>query len=667
MQVDFSGRIRNINLPRSQGLRALFEALVNSIDSISDSNEQGRIDITIHRDESQQQIENMADRSLQPITSFEVIDTGLGFTDTNWEAFQQCDTTAKASKGGKGIGRLLFLKAFEKADVKSTFLEKDGWKTRKFSFALPEGIFKDALDATPDQGRKTTVHLMGFREEYRQESPKTLDAVASRIVEHCLSYFILGTCPAELFLHDGPKSLDLWEVYQSHIADVGDIRREIVKTHGLSFDVTHVLVSTSAENKNRIHYCAQNRQVSSSILQIPDLPPSIQTAGGNNYHYAAYISGQYLDDHVTPERTGFIGHREPKNLLTENTIWEDLDLAVIESSKKYLEPFIEPVKKEKERKIKNFVQEKAPQYRPLLKRKPEVIEKIAHNLDDKSLDLELYKCDQEYRIELKESGEQIIKGIESVESLEEFSRGVEEFIEKWNEVGMAELAQYVAYRKAVLMFLSKSLEQKEDGSYKREDAIHQIIFPLKKTSDDVPAEQMNLWVLDDRLIYHRYLASDQSFKKMDGVIDLESGDRPDIIIFHSASAFVESSDPPHTAISIIEFKRPARKDYPEDENPISQLINYARELRRGTATDSKGRPIPGVKGLPFYGYLVCDLTAKLREMAETAGLVITPDEMGYVGYNPNVQMHIQVLSFDKVVGDAKKRNSILFNKLNIPL
>ena len=33
---------------------------------------------------------------------------------------------------------------------------------------------------------------------------------------------------------------------------------------------------------------------------------------------------------------------------------------------------------------------------------------------------------------------------------------------------------------------------------------------------------------------------------------------------------------------------------------------------------------------------------------------------------PNVNMYIQVLSFDKMLQDAKKRNAILFEKLNLP-
>jgi hypothetical protein len=251
-------------------------------------------------------------------------------------------------------------------------------------------------------------------------------------------------------------------------------------------------------------------------------------------------------------------------------------------------------------------------------------------------------------------------------AMDAFAEGVEAFMEKWNELGMAELARYVAYRKAVLLFLDKSLGRKDDGTYHREDAIHQAIFPLKQTSDDIPPERMNLWVIDDKLIYHRYLASDLPYKKMSEVVNVPSGDRPDIIIFHSASALVES-DPPSTAVSIIEFKRPVREDYSENENPVTQLVNYARQLRDGKAVSAKGRPICGLEYSPFYGYLVCDLTTKLRSMAEAAGLCKTSDNMGYFGYNPNVQMYIQVFSFEKVIGDAKKRNAILFEKLNIPL
>jgi hypothetical protein len=230
---------------------------------------------------------------------------------------------------------------------------------------------------------------------------------------------------------------------------------------------------------------------------------------------------------------------------------------------------------------------------------------------------------------------------------------------------MAELARYVAYRKAILLFLEAGLARKESGKYSPESVIHEAVFPLKTTSDEVLPERANLWVIDEKLVYHHYLASDQPFKKMSEVVDNESNDRPDLIVFHSASALAES-EPPFTSISIVEFKRPLRNEYEENENPITQLFNYARTVRDGKALTAKGRPMTVSASVPFYGYLLCDFTPKLELMVQAAGLTKTPDGLGYFGWNANVNMYVQVFSFEKMLQDAKKRNAILFNKLNLP-
>jgi hypothetical protein len=45
----------------------------------------------------------------------------------------------------------------------------------------------------------------------------------------------------------------------------------------------------------------------------------------------------------------------------------------------------------------------------------------------------------------------------------------------------------------------------------------------------------------------------------------------------------------------------------------------------------------------------------------------TPDNLGYYGYNPNLNAYYEVLSYTKLLNDAKKRNRILFEKLNLPM
>lgn len=45
-----------------------------------------------------------------------------------------------------------------------------------------------------------------------------------------------------------------------------------------------------------------------------------------------------------------------------------------------------------------------------------------------------------------------------------------------------------------------------------EKNIHQLIFPMTKTSDDIDYLQHNLWIIDEKLAYHHYLASDMKIK-----------------------------------------------------------------------------------------------------------------------------------------------------------
>src|SRR5262245_57240622 len=115
MQINLEGRVRNLSLARRQGLRPVFEAIANSIDAIEEENVDGNgtVEIKVLRDFSQAALIE-GDTGFHPIHGFEITDTGEGFTAKNWKAFQESDTIVKAAKGGKGIGRLLYLKVFDR-------------------------------------------------------------------------------------------------------------------------------------------------------------------------------------------------------------------------------------------------------------------------------------------------------------------------------------------------------------------------------------------------------------------------------------------------------------------------------------------------------------------------------------------------------------------------
>ena len=106
MKMDVIGRVKNVQLPVSKPLLPLFEAIMNSIQSIEDVKEKnGTIDVEVIRDSSTTLLPE--DRGTADITGFIIKDNGIGFDEKNYEAFLTSDTTYKASRGGKGIGRFL--------------------------------------------------------------------------------------------------------------------------------------------------------------------------------------------------------------------------------------------------------------------------------------------------------------------------------------------------------------------------------------------------------------------------------------------------------------------------------------------------------------------------------------------------------------------------------
>ena len=84
----------------------LMEAVSNSIHAITErfddkAGKRGRIDVTVIRD--------LEDEN-EPVLGFDVGDNGVGFTEENYKSFLTPDSRHKEKRGGKGVGRLGWLK-----------------------------------------------------------------------------------------------------------------------------------------------------------------------------------------------------------------------------------------------------------------------------------------------------------------------------------------------------------------------------------------------------------------------------------------------------------------------------------------------------------------------------------------------------------------------------
>ena len=380
------------------------------------------------------------------------------------------------------------------------------------------------------------------------------------------------------------------------------------------------------------------------------------------FYYIGYITSSYLDSVVNTTRTGFEFDERDNQTVVYGTGKESLLSVAIDFITAYLNEYLSDIETTKRKQIDDFVAQDRPTYRYLLKSNPSIYQQIPAGLKSDELELELYKQVQRWDREIKKRGialERIANDTLS-EPNATYEMLFEQYWSSVTEISKTYLAEYVTRRKALLQLLEDALTIQENGKFKKEDVIHSIICPMRHTSDDITFEEMNLWIIDERLAYHRFLASDKTIKSLPE-IDSTSTKEVDLAIFDKAFAYTDDNAPLNT-ITIVEFKKP---DNTKD-NPLSQMGGYIDEIISGRKKRANGLSFGDCSKTSFRCYAICDLTPKMIRCCKDAGLRATPDGMGFSGYQPERNAYFEVITYSKLLADAKKRNAILFDKLFAP-
>ncbi|MBW7901055.1 MAG: ATP-binding protein [Rhodocyclaceae bacterium] len=676
MNTYLAGRLRNTPLPRTHGLMPLFEAVVNSIQAIVAAKlpvSSGEIVIEIERAPQQMlQIEGSGRRGAppqEPIIGFRVRDNGCGFDDANLQSFETLDSDFKASEGCRGVGRLLWLKAFDSVEISSDFAGPDGkFLRRSFTFTATKGV--DGLTVSPlsSTTRQTEVHLSGFKKEYRERAPKTGKTIASGLFEHCLWYFVRDGGAPKIKVVDHDETILLDDVYEECM--YSSAQRQSLTIKGQPFELTHLKLKASAPKDPFIAWCAAGRVVKEEgiIGKVSGLHGRIADDEGD-FLYACYMTSPFLDQHVRPERIGFDIEEISDDLFAATELsLTDIRTAILESSKEFLAKYLQESRVAGRERIEKFVSQRAPRYRPILARISEEKLSVDPSISDRDLDLLLHKQLSEIESSLLIEGHAIMT-VESGETAEGYRARLDEYLSKVEDIKMSDLAGYVFHRKIILDILQKAIERGDDGKYAREELIHEVIMPMRNTSNDL-LDKSNLWLIDERLAFHDFLASDKALSSMP-IVQTDETKEPDIValnVFDKPLLVAEGQRLPLASIVVVEIKRPMRNDAAsgEDKDPIEQALGYLDRIRNGQTQTASGRPIPRSDEIPGFCYVICDITPSVEKRCKLAQLTVTSDRQGYFGYNPNYKAYIEVVSFDRLLNGARERNRAFFDKLGLP-
>lgn len=653
------------NIRKTTVYTALVEAVANSIDSIEESNRNdGKIVITLTRDT--QDSLGLENDDLKHIISVQVSDNGVGFTPKNLDAFNTIYTEEKIRKGGKGFGRFVFLKYFDDVSVNSIYNDRGTFHKTTFNFVKDNIIIQNEnKEKTSATDVLTTIKLDNLKREHIGKLDKKFETVSRKLLEKLLVYFVLDNykCPQIIVREsDGSKEI----VLNDYLGD----GKEIVQIEQREFTLESADKSSRetfkskvfkifyGESRSSVNLVADNRQVTEEALHtyIPEFKAGFYDVVKNdkgediekNYTIKTYVLGRYLDNNVSLERDGF-EFEYGKDLFYPFSRSE-VEKEATNTTKDIFAGEVKMRQDKKEKDIKSYVDEKAPWHKSYVSELD--LTKIPYGATPSEMESELQKV--KYQKEIQTTA-QINKILADTDE-SEVAKKTEEIISKITEIGRSELVHYIALRRTILDVFRKALSWDDSKKFEKEKVIHDIIFPTNTDSDTLSYDSHNLWILDEKLSFTEYLASDKALNKND--------ERPDLLIFDNKMSFragEEASNP----IVVFEFKRPQRSDYASDENPLKQIADYVKKVRSGNFKTPEGRPIYTNESTPAYGFLVCDINQQIDSFCNEYSLTKSSDNKGYYGFHSGHKIYYEVISFDKLVSDSELRNKIFFKKLGI--
>lgn len=236
--IDLASEVRRATLP--DGLEGflfpLFEAVSNALHSIEDR--------WANATEGSGQIEVEVSFQDQNIT---IADNGVGFDQKNLDAFLTPLTGNKFERGGKGFGRFIAFKLFNKVFYSSRQTDPNGSVNGGTYRYEPFATDDNLIEVAADDG--AGAHRFDSGLTARMQSPlddvsnyfdpagphyphtEAAKAIASALVNHFLIEFIQKKIPKKFMLIvDGVRS-NLYDYFYSSLSS-GGLRKENLKIDG---------------------------------------------------------------------------------------------------------------------------------------------------------------------------------------------------------------------------------------------------------------------------------------------------------------------------------------------------------------------------------------------------------------------------------------------------
>ncbi len=646
---DVANRVRRLPKPSNlaDALQPIFEAVSNAVHAIHDefgdyANAKGEVVVDF--------------QDIKDPNNYTVIvsDNGVGMEPDRFAAFCTTDTPFKITRGGKGVGRLLWLDAFRQTHIESVFRHDGKVFKRTFDFGLGENepIYNENIIAVADSTPVgTAVTMRGLRSNpYSKEMPVQFAAIRKHFASHFLADFLMGTAPNMTVSSAGASVTFPEDVRQMLVEERRSVSLDS-ETFGeltLSSYIMSKEASSDLDGNHQLHLVSSGRTVQTRKL---DGLLGIKRIGARNEGvFHACLTGPYLDERVNQERTHFN--------FSEDTAAELTKECVALAKKTVLQDELDSYEQFRLAQLEDFVDHypsfgfESPE--ALLTKTPASAD--SHEAFAASLIKHKIRADRDRRKLVQSALSKLSKEPDDEQDLgEEIREAARAATADENR----QLMEYVLRRKFIIEILDallgkvRALEGRFDTHL--EDTFHELICPMRVTSGDrrnTEPVSHDLWLLDERLAPAAYFASDAQIKEF---LDSDGKDRVDLMVWDKVHGLGLGSSERLERVILVEFKKPERGAYKGDYVLGRQMNRYMAQLIDHKVRSHNGDLVELSKDVVFHCYVVADIAGDLE--MDTRDWMQSPSGRGKFKYlQGDFNGTMEVIEWKELVRDAKVRN-----------
>lgn len=581
------------------------EAVTNSIHA-------GASEITVNLVFSDKQADLLDSDERRVLNQITVSDNGEGFTTENLHYFEEVCTGHKDNIGGKGVGRLSFLKFATTVKIRS---QVDG---ELLEFLYTPEFAPEQVKRWPSLGPKqTSVSLSHFKESINTQVTKLVTSICDDVRLMLFLKAQQGQLIQLQFTHNSRQAFP--DNIRFSGSDVTALAERQFDFCGERFN--YYLFRDEPPKKGIVAMlCADDLCIEEfAISKKFDACRHLIFVTSPYFNHRSNLERQRLEIPKTQNDTDLVSP------ISRDTLMPWLQRRCVDMISEISGMDLLSYRNSNLRKLRT--------YYPFVE------------VDSLNGELSLVDADEivrAYRAQQARREDAVVETLEAGRTVS---------FDDVSHLARDDLARFVVHRALVI----ESLLRMPTSS--AEDAVHSAILPKKSNGDGI--RENNVWLVDDKFLAYSSIHSDVALariiEQVNQEVESKENRRPDVAAFFSKDG---DSDP--NKLVLIEFKRPGA-DIFEDAKSLVQCRLYAGKLVN---------KIPTVREVFAFAIVNVDdeFYTELRQTGYKS--IFSPtDRVMYsdflIGGSEDIPLHLYVMPVSALLKDAKARNRVFEEVLRL--